>query len=984
MKTIRTYTIVAVLILSICGTCFGAYAVGQPASFDSEVVKQSTGRLQTNPVVAGETDSFMAVWVDMRDAGNIADLFAAHIGPTGTVLDPGNIRLTNHACVLGRPDICFNGQEYFVVYANAVGAVGNLIYGIRLSADGAILSQQPIVISSYHSECAPRVSWDGANWIVIWSGDGPQGLLGVYAVRLTPTGTVLDSAPINIAPGSPTWDGFAATNPAVASTPTGRSLIVWCRNSVSNGTSNDLWAAELVGDTGVVNTSGVPVYAGTTSQDTPDCCWAGDHFKAVWADGEPAGREIKGMRFDQNGALLDTEPWTVSSVTERQFDPQIAYNGHNCIVTWTRRVTDGADIYAGRLGAAGTALDGNGFAVCSADGRQARTSVALMSDETLQDSVLICWTDDRGPTMVGFGTQVVEAVVNVAEGTPSVGTERRLAESASQHKPLCSAYNGQRFLVCWEEWTEAGRTLKGALADPNTGQPIASTPFEIMPIPDAGIGPRAIWNGENFILVWVDGSTLKALRISPSGTVLDPAPISIVVSTNGAPTGWSITTDGEKCLIAYRISTSKYRAALIRRDCSLVSDIGVYMGSSGYSGEIAACWAGQYYVLVWKHPTTSNAIAYTTITQAGALGTTRQFTDASSPSEFHLVWNGQTLRLISRGSEIHSYGGWDSVYKWFGTSPGVPPVPLVVTANATVQENMNFFWDGLDYVLTWTIANPDPACGAAMQSDLQFTRISSNNQLIGINGVNVLSSSTSEIGGTMCAGPTGRILAAYASYDDRPYQSTRAKGLYIDNQLSLTGLGELRGLYEGAYITIPNRVVSAGFPGDRFYVQYLRTFGIGVKSLEDCAAGSMVTFTGRLKKINGETLIDASTAQVLGTGNPIPRPLGLVIEDLGGIGPTPGYCTVTGASGPYNIGLRVKVWGRVTYSETGFFYLDDGSNVPTDPGRTGVKVYGTAPGSTYLEVTGISGSETSGDKIIRVIRSTDIEPVGGVPPPPPF
>ena len=69
----------------------------------------------------------------------------------------------------------------------------------------------------------------------------------------------------------------------------------------------------------------------------------------------------------------------------------------------------------------------------------------------------------------------------------------------------------------------------------------------------------------------------------------------------------------------------------------------------------------------------------------------------------------------------------------------------------------------------------------------------------------------------------------------------------------------------------------------------------------------------------------------------------------------------------------MKVWGRVTFSEGDHFYLDDGSNVPTDLGRTGVKVYGTAPGSTYVEVTGISGAEVSGDKIIRVIRSTDVQ-----------
>ncbi len=110
----------------------------------------------------------------------------------------------------------------------------------------------------------------------------------------------------------------------------------------------------------------------------------------------------------------------------------------------------------------------------------------------------------------------------------------------------------------------------------------------------------------------------------------------------------------------------------------------------------------------------------------------------------------------------------------------------------------------------------------------------------------------------------------------------------------------------------------------------------------------------------------------------------MAIRKLGGVGRNSAFSSVDGALGLYNVGLRVKVWGRVTHAESGFFYLDDGSNVPTDPGRMGVKVYGTAAEDIYVEVTGISGTETSGDKIIRVIRSTDIQPIGDDPPPPPI
>jgi hypothetical protein len=193
----------------------------------------------------------------------------------------------------------------------------------------------------------------------------------------------------------------------------------------------------------------------------------------------------------------------------------------------------------------------------------------------------------------------------------------------------------------------------------------------------------------------------------------------------------------------------------------------------------------------------------------------------------------------------------------------------------------------------------------------------------------------------------------------------------------------LRGLYEGACITVPNRVISASFAHDRFYVQDLRQFGIGVTTIANWAPGSMVSFTGRLKNINGETLIESSDVVVFGTGNPIPRPLGLAIPKLGGVGPTSGFCSVDDALGLYNVGLLVRVWGRVADTGDGFFYLDDGSGIVSGPGRNPVKVYGaiplTIPQPPYVEVTGVSGSEQDGDHIVPVIRMTEIRFLGEPP-----
>lgn len=977
MKTTQAYLIVLLALLLTCGTCLADHAVGQPVPLDGTGEQQSTGHFQSNPVVAGSASLFMAVWVDMRDAGRTNDLFAALLGPTGDVLPPGNIRLTTHACVLGKPDICFNGHEFFVAYADGSGPVGNRIRGMVISGSGTVLVPT-IEISSYRSESSPCVSWDGTNYVVAWTGDGPDGFCAVYAVRVGPAGAVVDSTPINIAAGSATWDGSASIDPSSASSASGDTLIVWGRNHVPTSTSNNLYGAVLDGDTGSVLNTNTIIYAGTTSQDTPDCCWAGDHFKVVWADGEPVGREIKGRRVSALCTVLDTEPWTVSSTAERQYEPRIAWNGTHCIATWTRKAnaSGGIDVYAGRLDASGAPLDGSGFAVCSADGRQVEPGVALMREGTLRDAVLFCWMDDRasvGKNVTGFGYQVRAAAATLAGGTPSVGTDCRLAESAPQHSALCSAYGGGKFLTCWEEWTEAGRTMKGEVIDAYSGQPAGSAPFVITSIGTTGPSPAACWNGEHFVVTWLTDADVRAARISPSGVMLDPAGITIAVkatsSLNMAP---AIASDGNNCLIVYRLNYN-IRAAFFSRQGTVLSDSLVFtMKSVTNLGSAAVCWTGQSYLVAWRQPYhysgQVDGIDYTTVTPEGVVAVHKSIVDSTAPQQFRLAFDGQNALLISRGTDIRSRR----------ISPAgtlLDTTPLVVSADGMSPECLSLAWDGIDFVFSQLMPKPDMTSVSAAQDDVQIIRISRNNQLIGAAPVDVANTLTSEIGLAACAGPAGRMFFSFAAYEDAPYRSARIRGLYLDTLMNVSSLTALGRLYEGAYVSLPGQLVSASFPGDRFYVQYYRTFGIGVKTAQSIPAGSLTRFSGRLKNIDGETMVDASSVTVMATGTPSIKPLGMPGIDLGGLPPASGYASVTGARGLYNVGLLVKTWGRVTHVGDGFFYLDDGSLMPPSAGPSGVKVYSAAdPGAVFVTVTGISGSEQSGSEIVRVIRAVTVQP----------
>ncbi|MHB9038461.1 MAG: carboxypeptidase regulatory-like domain-containing protein [Armatimonadota bacterium] len=90
------------------------------------------------------------------------------------------------------------------------------------------------------------------------------------------------------------------------------------------------------------------------------------------------------------------------------------------------------------------------------------------------------------------------------------------------------------------------------------------------------------------------------------------------------------------------------------------------------------------------------------------------------------------------------------------------------------------------------------------------------------------------------------------------------------------------------------------------------------------------------------------------------QPVGLSNKHLGGgnwTGSTP-RSGVTGGVGLNNIGLLVKVWGKVTFVGSDYLYIDDGSYLNDGSGRTGVKVQATGMSlpslDKFVNVSGIS------------------------------
>ena len=120
----------------------------------------------------------------------------------------------------------------------------------------------------------------------------------------------------------------------------------------------------------------------------------------------------------------------------------------------------------------------------------------------------------------------------------------------------------------------------------------------------------------------------------------------------------------------------------------------------------------------------------------------------------------------------------------------------------------------------------------------------------------------------------------------------------------------------------------------------------------------------------GERYIDQAT--VIASGTPAPLgPVGMVNKTVGGstVGTPPaGQYGVPGGTGTNNVGLLVRVWGKVLSSGSDYLIIDDGSGVSLRVDTTGAP---SVPTTGYVLVTGISSLNGTSPTAERLILAID-------------
>lgn len=173
-------------------------------------------------------------------------------------------------------------------------------------------------------------------------------------------------------------------------------------------------------------------------------------------------------------------------------------------------------------------------------------------------------------------------------------------------------------------------------------------------------------------------------------------------------------------------------------------------------------------------------------------------------------------------------------------------------------------------------------------------------------------------------------------------------------------IAQAKATSEGQLLRVAGKVVTCTSPGFTYVEEPDRRAGIRVTSVQNLYLSALVDISGTITTINGERVIDAETTATFGPSSEI-GPYILKTAALGGGAfgyqapvmeyrwiQQSGTTALMPAVGLNNIGLLVRVCGKVTATGQDWFYIDDGSNCDDGSGNVGVKVFcpGITPPST--------------------------------------
>jgi hypothetical protein len=465
---------------------------------------------QSYPAIASGLSNSMVVWVDGRniESGSGLNIYGSRVTPSGGVLNPGGILISDALSNSKSPAISFGGSNYLVVWqAFDSNPLDVRIYGVRLALNGMPIDANPFQIPSTNErQYAPSIAFDGTNYLVVW-----DDYFDIYGARVSPSGMILDTLGITISyEVDKQWNSSVAFDGM-------NYLVVWQNESDTSSFIEDfdIHGRRIAPDGTLLDTIDIIISRDTSlfysEQILPSVSFDGSNFLVTWMDNQNLVNhyDLYGGRVAPDGNVLDAVSFPVSISQEQiprsgiEFYPAAASNGANHLVAWMREDSINAqyNILGQCIDIGGSLLDTIPISISNSNLFQEFPDLTFGGN-----NALVTWGESH---YVSAGIRVpgirIDAGGNLFEPIPfridSVG-----------YYPYIS-FDGTKYFV--------GSSLQGFHVD-TSGFVVDS-----FPVPVGGWNRTVSSDGSNNLILWNTGQTIEGLRIDPTGTVLDSPPIHI-------------------------------------------------------------------------------------------------------------------------------------------------------------------------------------------------------------------------------------------------------------------------------------------------------------------------------------------------------------------------------------------------------------------------------------------------------------------------
>lgn len=753
---------------------------------------------------------FFLVLVGASSLLRVAAAVAQPVSVTELGLLPGDATVAAVTNSQQEHSVAKGGGQYLVAWSDLRGRSSGSqtiqsdgdIFGIRLDSAGNPVDPFPFLIAGGMGlQRYPTVAWNGTNWLVLYQSQDPVGEYfdtQIRAVRVAPTGQVLDATPILFPPTqfSPSTIGMTVAGQ------NGQWLVTRCVYH-SDGYGTYLAGQRIGGNGQLLDANPIMlndwVYGATRTVVAngeylvvgPD--WTNSttiKARRVGLNAQPIGASftVPGMTLASNGSeyyvtwtsnytnvvgsrMTSTGTLLNPAGTLLFSDPSVSYYHTNLThdgINWWFEWGAASTLRVLRIGPGGTVLDPGGVQVpVGISGITQAYDVQLVPGAG--GGVQVAWWDGR-PALGGdsnvFVLPISATIVPGSEVCASTGT-------SSQRNPDFAKGPGGAFGVVFvSEAANDDRVLVHFLN--SVGDAITSEPIEVYRGPTVGKAGIA-FNGAVYMIAFDVGPSgltptqIKARRMNPDGSFVDALSFDVMPGFNA-----DVEALGDDFLVAgcrygtYPQYIYLYGSRIDGPTGTLLDGAtGVYLGGYYVNGMPRVRTDGTQWLVgahsMWSHNSSQGDAILARVPPSGPptqafnptpiSGGTGDLDIAFSGNKYLLVWRNNSL------SNANNYIAGRMMNADF-TYPGNA---FVIAEAAGRQLRPTVCWDGQSFVVAWDDQRNQSSFFDA-RTDVYGVRVSETGEMLDANAFPIVAGPQGDAGAALLSPAPGTTFVASARF----------------------------------------------------------------------------------------------------------------------------------------------------------------------------------------------------------------------------